>query len=137
MRLILDSNILISALIRDSKTREIILKSGFEFFHPRIAIENLNKYKELIIQKSGLDELEYEIILKEMVSRIALIDNAVFLDKLKEANRIMDKIDIEDVVFIALALSIQNDGIWTDDSHFQKQKKIKIYRTEDIVDILR
>ncbi len=32
MKLIVDSNVVISALIRDSKTREIILESDIDFF---------------------------------------------------------------------------------------------------------
>ena len=48
----------------------------------------------------------------------------------------MASIDIEDVPFIALALSIGNDGIWSDDNHFQKQKKIKIWKTEEVIKML-
>ena len=45
-------------------------------------------------------------------------------------------IDEKDVPFIALALSIKNDGIWTNDKHFKKQKKIKIFTTQDLIKLL-
>jgi predicted nucleic acid-binding protein len=48
----------------------------------------------------------------------------------------MGKIDIEDVNYIALALSIENNGIWSDDKHFLKQDKIRVYRTEEIINLL-
>ena len=39
----------------------------------------------------------------------------------------------KDSQFIALALSIKNDGIWSNDKHFKKQKKIQVYKTVDII----
>lgn len=56
---------------------------------------------------------------------------------MEHAKEIMGHVDIEDVVFIALALSVENDGIWTDDADFEKQTKIKIWKTGDILSILK
>ena len=53
-----------------------------------------------------------------------------------EALVIMGEIDEKDTQFIALALAINNDGIWSNDRHFDKQEKIKIYRTIDIINLL-
>lgn len=135
MKLIIDSNIIISALIKDSKTREIILKSGFEFLHPERALKNIDKYKEEIIEKSGLNLSEYEKLLESLIESILLIDSDKFLYKLDEAKKIMIN-DIEDVPFVALALSVENDGIWSEDKHFEKQDKIRIWKTREIVDII-
>ncbi len=41
MRLVLDTNILIAALIKDSLTREILLFPGFEFLLPEYALEEI------------------------------------------------------------------------------------------------
>ena len=41
----------------------------------------------------------------------------------------MDKIDPDDTPFIALALAVENDGIWSDDKHFEQQNRIKIWKT--------
>ena len=49
----------------------------------------------------------------------------------------MRDIDEKDVQFIALALSIKNDGIWTNDKHFKKQNAIKILTTHDIIILLK
>ena len=135
MRLIVDSNVVMSALIKDSITREIILRSGIEFFHPKIALKNLDKYRSLILEKSGLDGLEYEDLFKLILSKISLIDLENFIGYLEESNDLMRGIDIEDSPFIALALSFENDGIWSDDSHFKKQNKINIWTTKELLDI--
>ncbi len=133
MIIILDSNVVMSALIKNSQTRQIIFHSGYKFYHPKVALRNLEKYKEEIMKKTGMSEEEYEKLLKTLFENIILVDEADFLDKLEEAKMIMASIDIEDVPFIALALSMQNDGIWSDDNHFQKQNKIKIWRTGEVM----
>lgn len=43
MRLVLDTNILIAALIKDSITRRILLLPDLEFFLPAFALDELAK----------------------------------------------------------------------------------------------
>ena len=136
MIIILDSNVVMSALIKSSQTRQIIFHSGYKFYHPKVALRNLEKYKEEIIKRSGMNSEEYEKLSKALFENITLVDTENFLDKLEEAKEIMASIDIEDVPFIALALSIENDGIWSDDNHFQKQKKVKIWKTSDVLKLV-
>lgn len=54
-----------------------------------------------------------------------------------DAKRLIGEIDPDDVPFIALALAIHNEGIWTEDEDFKKQNKIKIWKTEDIINLLK
>ena len=53
MIIIIDANILFSALIRDSKTREIILKTDEFFLFPSYIFIEAQKYKQEIITKAG------------------------------------------------------------------------------------
>lgn len=55
---------------------------------------------------------------------------------MEEATKIMGKIDEKDIQFIALSLSIKNDGIWSNDKHFGEQAKIKVHKTIDIRNLL-
>ena len=54
MKLVIDSNVLISALIKDSITRKIIFESKLKFYYPAISLHEIKKHRELIINKSGL-----------------------------------------------------------------------------------
>jgi len=56
---------------------------------------------------------------------------------IKEAEKIMDRIDIDDVPFVALVLSFPNDGIWTEDKHFLKQRRVKVWRARELLRLLR
>lgn len=48
----------------------------------------------------------------------------------KEAKKIMEHVDEEDIVFIATALSLGDAVIWSDDRHFEKQEKIEVLKTK-------
>ena len=58
MKLIIDTNILISSLLKDSINRELLLNEFFEFYLPEIVLREVNKYLPYIIQKSKLNEEE-------------------------------------------------------------------------------
>lgn len=62
----------------------------------------------------------------------ALIRDSSIESYIAEAKEIMDKIDANDTPFIAAALS-KNCGIWSDDAHFQKQNKVKAWKTEELL----
>lgn len=133
MILILDSNIIISALIKDSKTREIIVKADQKFLIPEIVIDEIRKYKGIILEKSKMSEEEYTAIFKKLLSYVEIIPNEVIERNLAEAIKIMSSIDIKDVVFIAAALSYPDSKIWSDDKHFDMQNKAKILKTKEMI----
>ena len=44
MKLIIDTNILISSLLKNSTTRELLLNESFEFYLPEMVMIELKKY---------------------------------------------------------------------------------------------
>ena len=136
MRVIVDSNIIISALIRDKKTREIITSPLTEFYTIDFTITEIRKHKELILEKSGLIEEEFEVMLALIMENVLVVGRNEIKSKLKEAINLMKEIDIKDAPILACALAIPNDGLWTQDKHFQKQNKVKIILTETLLKII-
>ncbi|PIN85895.1 DNA-binding protein [Candidatus Woesearchaeota archaeon CG10_big_fil_rev_8_21_14_0_10_44_13] len=133
MILVVDSNILISALIKDSKTREIIVKADQRFLIPEIVIEETRKYKRIIIEKSGMSEEDYNQLLEKLLSYIELVPIEIIENNIKEAVKIMENIDKKDAVFIAAALAYLDSKIWSDDRHFERQNRIPVFKTKDIL----
>src|SRR3989338_7297090 len=105
MIVILDVNIILSALIKDSTTREIIIKSGFDFCFPEPSLEKIRKYKSLILEKSGLSAFEFLVILHNLFCFVRMVPTEEVLFHWKESKRIMEHIDPEDVTIISCALS--------------------------------
>jgi len=77
------------------------------------------------------------LLLGVLLASVQVVPAERTLKKYMEAERIMGKIDDDDVSFVALALSFPNDGIWSEDKHFLKQKKVRVWRTRDLLKIVK
>ena len=49
----------------------------------------------------------------------------------------MENIDFTDAPFIACALAISADGIWSFDKHFLRQKVVGVLTIEDLFDLMK
>ena len=135
MIIIIDVNVFLSALIKDSTTREILLTYEQEFCFPEKSLQKIRKYKPLIQQKSGLSDLDFLKLFHSLLKFVRIIPDEELLDFWDEAKQIMEHIDPEDVTFIAAALSQDNAIIWSDDRHFEKQDKVITLKTKDLVNL--
>ena len=133
MKIVIDSNRVIAALIKESTTRELLFNENFEFYAPDLTITEITKYEKDIIQKADITQEEFDITLSAILSCINIIskDNQnIYLSELQgEIN------DIDDIPYIASCLFIKADGIWTHDPHFKEQHKIRIFTNIDLLNI--
>ena len=136
MMIIVDVNIILSALIADATTRELIVTSNHHLCFPEPSLEKINKYKQLILEKSELSELEFLVVLNTLFNFIQIIPLKVIEERWEEAKNVMEHIYPEDVTIIAAALSRENAIIWSDDKHFNKQEKILSITTRDMITLL-
>ena len=51
---------------------------------------------------------------------------------MNKAITIMKDIDVNDAPILACALSIPNDGIWTEDKDFERQQIVNIWKTKEL-----
>ncbi len=135
MKLVLDTNILVAALIKDSVTREILLHPEMEYFVPEFAFQEIEKITTEILHKSKLSDEKFQLLIESLKSNLLIVPETDIKHR-EEAARVMDSIDPKDAIFIALALSVRNDGIWSEDKHFEKQNRIKIWKTKDLIKYL-
>ena len=136
MKLIIDTNIIISGLIKDSITRKILLRPDIELYFPDILRLELFKYLPEIAQKADLPKKEIRHLLNLFVTNFHIVPLLDYKKELRQAHEIIGKIDKKDTPFIALALTIKCDGIWTEDKHFEKQNTISIFKTKDLIDLV-
>ena len=135
MKFIIDSNILLSALIKDSTTRKVIVKSGWDFYYPEMSFHEVRKYKELVLKKSGMSEKDYNKLLECILRHIIIVPDEIIINELEEAKNVIAHIDPDDVVFVATKLSILDSIIWSDDSDFDKQVKVKVLKSEQVIEL--
>jgi len=125
MRLVVNSNRIIASLIKNSYSRRIILHGKLDLLTINISEKEIQKYREYILKKSKITETQFNFILEKIKEKMTLLDDKIIESKMKEAKNIISHIDDNDAPFIAAALATESD-IWSDDKHFEKQKKQKI-----------
>jgi len=137
MNVIIDVNALISGLLKDSTSRNIIVNFNQDFCFPEPSLNKIRKYKDLILKKTGFSELEFLVIFNYLLKYIKIVPTEEILQHWKEAKQIMEHIDPEDVTIIATALSQDNSIIWSDDKHFEQQNRILTLKTKDMVTLVQ
>jgi predicted nucleic acid-binding protein len=131
MNIVIDTNIFISALIKDSLTREIIVNLDNNFLFPEFELQEIYKYKDEIIKKSGYSEIEFIRLVTLLLNHMKIVSYEEICNYNNEAWEIMSKIDQEDFIFIATALAF-DAMIWSDDKHFKMQDRVKYLTTEEM-----
>ena len=137
MKLVIDSSVLIAALMKDSAVRELLLNPFFEFYVPEHCIEEIERHVGEISERSGLSAENVYLLLGVLFVSVQVVPAEEIMGKMGKAEKIMGEIDAGDVPFVALALSFPNDGIWTEDKHFLKQNIVKIWLTRDLLKLIR
>ena len=137
MRLVVDTNRIVAALLKDGVTREILLFSGIEFMTPEHAMGEIAKHKDSLVRKSGLGMEEIELILQVATEKVHIMGESDIRPHMKRAVEVMKEIDKSDSPFLACALASGADGIWSHDGHFLRQKLVKVYRNSDLIGLVR
>lgn len=137
MKLIVDTNILIASLLKDSTTRKIVLSSVLDLYIPEYLSEEIIKHKHYISKRSNLSEDEIEILLSLLLGSMTIISSSEINKHIEKAKETIGKVDERDVLFVALAYTIPNNGIWTDDKHFEVIEDINIWKTKNVIAYIR
>ena len=137
MRLVIDTGILISALLKDSATREILLLSQIEFLLPEYAIEEFERHKDKISKRSGLSIGDIDVLMTLLTENITIVSAFKIKPYMEKAYKMMGGTDPFDVPFVALTLATDNNGIWSNDKHFENLKGIKVWKTSDVFSFIQ
>ncbi len=121
MKLIVDANRVVSALIRDGSTRSAILKTGAALYAPEFLQEEIARHLPALAQRIGVTPEELTVILTPLLKRIEWVSEAAYRSNMEEAKRAIETVDPKDVPYLACALAVAADAIWSHDLDFDKQ----------------
>lgn len=132
MELVLDANVLFSALIKDSHVRHFLMLSGDTFYAPEFILEEIDRHLDEIEAKSGIPGNEIKGILRDLVivSNIKIIPEEEFREYIEKAKEFSP--DGDDTVYLALALKMKC-GLWSNDKELKKQEEVKVYSNEEVL----
>lgn len=143
MKVILDTNIFFSALIKpDGKIAEIILNPAFHFekYTCYYLYIELFKHKDKILKVSKLSESELLEVFYALIRRVAFINEShIPKDIYQFAYELVKDIDPNDTPFVALNTHL-NAYLWTGDLQLRDKLKTKGYQnvisTRELLELL-
>ncbi|HLC91381.1 MAG TPA: PIN domain-containing protein [Candidatus Nanoarchaeia archaeon] len=135
MRLVVDTNRIIAAFIKDGISRHILYHFPAEFIMIPTLGKEVAKYRKEICQKAKLSEENFEKLWQTFQEKMTLLDDTTIESAMSEAKMIMDIIDKGDTPFLAAAIASTCD-IWSDDPHLHKQQRVKAYTTKELLHYL-
>ncbi|MBI4452332.1 hypothetical protein HY637_02805 [Candidatus Woesearchaeota archaeon] len=133
MKIAVDTNRVIAALVKDSTTRKIIFNRNFEFVTPDCTIAEIQEHKEELKAKTNLSDNEFYILLALIFENILIIPKSDYESYLNECKN--DVSDEDDIPLLAVAIASKAEAIWAHDPHFKEQKKVKVFTNIDLLKI--
>lgn len=130
MKIVIDTNRIISALVKDSTTRSILFDRNFEFITSDYTLTEINEHKGELTAKTNLTGEELDVLLALIFEHIQIIPESDYKGSMKECSGIIDP---DDKPLLAVAIASKAEGIWTHDSHFMNQKKVKVFTNIDML----
>ncbi|MBI5872157.1 PIN domain-containing protein [archaeon] len=129
MILIIDANVLFSALIKNSLTAELIFEEELILSTPEFIIAEFLKYEDIILEKTHRTKEEFIQIrhmLKDIITLVPKEEYAKFIEKAEKFSP-----DLKDTLYLALALKLKC-AVWSNDKKIRNQNKVRIYSTGEL-----
>ena len=138
--LIVDASILFSFFKRDSNRRaaiEELSTLGYKLISPGFEFKDLAGNEEIIKKYGKINELSFSFLFSLLESKIESFPDNVYKEFLAEANKISPHAEgTNDDPYFALALTL-NCPIWSDESAFKEQDKVKVLNTKELSKLLK
>ena len=95
-------------------------------------MEELTEHEDEVISKMHADKAGYRKALEIITTKIKFVKREAYTRYLSEAHGIIGEFDEDDVAYIAVALAIKADGVWSYDPHFKQQESVKLFSTGEL-----
>ena len=130
MEVIVNTNRLIAALLKDSASRRIIFSGKAGLYTLEFGKKEVQKHRGYILKKARISSETFDGLMDSILDKLVVVsENEVKPQAYAKAREAMGRVDPDDVPFLALALSVENDGIWTEDKHFLRQTLAETWST--------
>jgi predicted nucleic acid-binding protein len=142
MKIVVDSNIVFSAILNtQSKIGQLIINGSrfFDFYTVGLLKEEIIEHKNKILHLTKFSQTQFEDTFQIIVSRISFIDDILLTDdEINKATDLVAEIDENDALFVALNNHLYAN-LWTGDKRLVNGLKekgyLRIVSTNDLYDI--
>lgn len=133
MRLVVDANVIISALAKDGGVRAALRTSTDEILTPEYVYTELDAHRREILDKSGLSDRGFNALIQNLFQRVEVVPREKMVPKLQNAARVMRSHDPDDAFYVAAALAV-DAGVVSNDRAFEKQQAVPHMWTSEFVE---
>ncbi len=130
MRLVVDANILFSALIKEGTTRRLLLHPEVTAYSPEFIAREFLEHKAELASKSKMTNTQVDQSARLLLENVKLVPDQALAPYLPAAKSLTK--DKDDWLYIATCLSVNAD-LWTMDKEFQTQKRVRVWTTNDLL----
>jgi len=124
---VVDANVLISIMISGKSAYKPIL-SYFDFYAPDFVFDEIEKYKQTILEKTRLSVEELQQFTFFVFNQVSVIPRIVISDEaIAKSLELTSDVDIKDLSYVALALEL-DCVLLTRDKPLMKGVKKKGFR---------
>ena len=133
--IIIDTNVLLAFLLTNGITRRIIVENPEVFMSPEYCFDELWEHRDRWNKNDLMDSELIEVVNDVKRLFVMAVSPNLYNSYISEGEKLTD--DKEDAPIIALALSVDNEGIWTyNTKHFRQEafgERIRVLSTKDVI----
>ena len=129
MELVVDANILFSALIKNDYTYKKLFEQKLTLYTPQEVFTEFKKHEKELLKKTTRTTTEFYKALNILEKRLVVVPTQELIPYVEQAENITP--DPDDMIYFALALRI-GCSIWSNDKALKKQTYVHIYHTHEL-----
>ncbi len=130
MQLVVDSNIIIAALIRHGDTARVVFSDNVSLVAPELLFEEVESHISRISEASGLGGQELAGLFSILRRVVDVLPSEKFSDFMKEANALAHDKDDTEFLAVGMALDIP---VWSNDKALKLQNRVKVLNTAELM----
>lgn len=131
---VVDANILFSALIKDGLTARLLSLPDISLSAPDFVFNEIMQHGKEILDKTKRSSDDLRKFFVIVLHKVTFYPYQKYYPWMMDAQSLTD--DADDFPYVALALSL-GLPIWSNDSLFQKQDKIRVFTTTALMNLLK
>lgn len=134
MKVVVDANILIAALFGSRGRQLIITSQNHLFFAPEIIIREVEKHRQELALVRKCTEQEIIEAFDALLVFIDVVSYEKYNSYYNRAYEALKDRDATNVGYLACALAVKADFIWSEDKDFNAQSLVPVRTTEEFLE---
>ena len=136
-KVVVDANILISILLGSRSNLAALIGLLYQLYAPEKIIYHVLKYEKLICEKRSCTKQQFNENLNSLLKIINIIKINNYEKFIHSASDALGARDASDIDYLACALAIKADFIWSRDKDFTSQMLVPVKNTGQVIKRLK